>query len=49
VPILSGPGGWRAVLDYISNFDQDKRFSTAEQVADALKTWIEGGGPKAAG
>jgi hypothetical protein len=42
------PGGWRVVLDSLSNFDQEKKFSTADQAADALKSWIEGGGSKAA-
>jgi hypothetical protein len=46
--ISSGPGGWRVVVDSLSNFDQEKRFSTAEQAADALKAWIESVGSNAA-
>ena len=48
VVVSSLPGGWRVVRNTLTEFDQEKRCPTAGQAAEALRTWIEGDGSKAA-
>jgi hypothetical protein len=46
--VSSVPGGWRVVRDTLTEFDQEKPYPTAGRAAQALRTWIEGDGSKAA-
>jgi hypothetical protein len=41
--IAMRPGGWRLVRGTLSEFDQGRLYSSAEEAAAALKAWIEGG------